>query len=149
MSWWLLPKSCALHWVPLPPFLWMTLLFYILTLLLWQPLPNPPSITNGDSLLGRHMEDNKIIGTQECTLQECRISIENPLHQFQLSHPQTLSLLFLTAIQVSTSRGSRHWKCQIKSLQLIFSFPFMILQANDGEWELWVSSTLMDLPNTQ
>lgn len=36
----------------------------------------------------------------------------------------------------------------LPNIKLIFNFPLAIPAMNDVEWALWVSSTLMAMPNT-
>jgi hypothetical protein len=56
MTWWLLPRPCALHTPPSPLFSWLFLSFFMITAA-GQPLLSLPTPTIGGSVLGKPTMD--------------------------------------------------------------------------------------------
>ena len=142
------------------------LLFFVLTL----PLPSLSSLPNLNHwrVFARETYNghNKIIGTRTAHFKDVGPwlrSLSNPIPSSL--HPPSTFLYFpywntgWCLQEASTYGGCRYWSEWIElnslakaapclpTLKLIFSFPSAIPGMNVGEWESWVHSILMVMPN--
>lgn len=122
-------KKCQVHWpctlprFPFPLFLWLFLLLFILlsSIPVLRLSPNtycwrffPRKTNNGH---------NKILGTENCSLEECQKRTKNSVYPRSISHFLSPFLCFPynlgDCLQKAFIYGSyRHWRCLTESTSL-------------------------------
>lgn len=120
MTWWLLPKPCALHKVLSHVFSWLFLSFFILTLLLPSLFVAFPTPTTGDFTTETYNRQNKVIVTQDPSLEGCQTKTEVPLQPDSIfgNASPFLSLSYWNTGEclqdISTLGGCRYWSWRME-----------------------------------